>query len=451
MHLKPASEDDALSSVRLSTFGLRREPPRPPDDRKGGYEALFDYDTLYYDVFRSGDGRRVICQGPPLLGCQALSDLTFRLPDTERPLVAYYLPPRTIYQPTHRVHLFGEGLSEARTIVLQLADTRIEVPIQPSGRARFAGRRVVTTLSKNNPLDWIRDWAEFNIRVHGADAIILYDNGSTDYTLADIGEHLGTLDGLADLLVVPWIFPYGPGVGPRNVQDSFFCQPGQLDHVRRRYCEEARAVLNTDIDELVVVPRGESIFERIEQSRRATFVFSGTWAEAVGRGEDFGRMIRHTDCRYRWWSQVLRECRGRIAALLRYRAARGRRRLMPHEDPYRGRLLRSKWIAVPGRCGDGVEWGVHDVYPVSNEAASDQSSWKEWPADIVYRHFRQLTTNARRRERIEVQRYSPLHYVRDRPLAAAFAVAFPERNRRGVRSVMEGLRALVGLRKGATE
>ena len=174
-------DDDALSSVRLSIFGLRREPPRPPDDRKRGYEELFDYDTLYYDVFRSGDGRHVICQGPPLLRCEeALSRLTFHLPGAKRPLSAHYRAPRTNLQPTHRVYLFGENLPEAQTIVLQLAETSIEVPIQPSGRARFAGRRVVTTLSKNNPLDWIGDWAEFNVRVHGADAIILYDNGSTD-------------------------------------------------------------------------------------------------------------------------------------------------------------------------------------------------------------------------------------------------------------------------------
>lgn len=57
----------SLSPVRLSDLGLRREAPRPLHDRQPGYEALFDHDTLFYDVFRSG--AEVICLGPPLLNC----------------------------------------------------------------------------------------------------------------------------------------------------------------------------------------------------------------------------------------------------------------------------------------------------------------------------------------------------------------------------------------------
>jgi len=159
------------------------------------------------------------------------------------------------------------------------------------------------TISKNNPLDWIGDWAEFYVRVHGADAILLYDNGSTDYDLGDIRDRLTSIDGLADSLIVPWTFPYGPGVGPRNVQDSFYCQPGALDHARRRYCAAARSVLNSDIDELVVTRPGDSIFERAESSGRAAMVFSGIWVETTESRS--AQPMRHADCRYRRWNQVL--------------------------------------------------------------------------------------------------------------------------------------------------
>jgi hypothetical protein len=35
---------------------------------------------------------------------------------------------------------------------------------------RFAGRRVLFTLSKDNHLDWVADWAGFYASVHGCDA-----------------------------------------------------------------------------------------------------------------------------------------------------------------------------------------------------------------------------------------------------------------------------------------
>ena len=81
--------------------------------------------------------------------------------------------------------------------------------------------------------------------MHHADAFIIYDNGSTVYQCEDIRGCLADLDGLAALLVVPWNYPYGPNTGPAKVQDSFYCQPGALEHVRRRYCPAARAVLKS--------------------------------------------------------------------------------------------------------------------------------------------------------------------------------------------------------------
>jgi len=85
--------DALLSTVGLSAFGLVREPPRALDDRLPGYESLFDYDTLFYDVFRTGDGTSVICLGPPLLNCEPVfSDATFRIPGAESPVPYAYQP-----------------------------------------------------------------------------------------------------------------------------------------------------------------------------------------------------------------------------------------------------------------------------------------------------------------------------------------------------------------------
>ncbi len=391
---------DSLSPVLLSTFGLRREPPRPIGDRTAGYDAAFDFDTLFYDVFRTADPRQVVCLGPPPLNCEAaLSKLIVRLPGTGAVVDWSYLPPRSLRQPSAKVVLTGEYLAAAGSVIFEIAGHRSEVAIQPGGGPRFSGRRVVTTLSKDNPLAWICDWAQFNARVHGADAVLLYDNGSQAYDLAELRRALEAVPGVAEALVVPWHFPYGPGVGAGNVQDSFYCQPGSLDHARRRFCALARGVLNVDIDELPVLPAGGSIFDRAEASGKAVTLFAGLWTESAAPAAG---LLRHSDCLHseRWRS-----------------ALRG---ILPFRQ-----FLRTKWIVLPGHCPEDADWGVHDIYPASPLAKAREVSWKGYARSLLYRHFRPINTGWKPRRR--GRHYSPLIYGYDRDLARAFALAFPDR------------------------
>lgn len=396
--------DAALSTVRLSAFGLRRDPPRPAADRRADYERLFDYDTLFYDVFRTAAADEIICLGPPLLNCEpALAEAIFRAPDAREALRWRYRPPRTHFQPSCRLHLRSPTLVSVPSLVLEIAGRRLEIPVRPSGQLRFAGRRVITTMSKDNPLPWIRDWAAFNVRVHGADAVLIYDNGSTSYGPEALAASLEDLPGLLDVLVVRWPFPFGPGTGPRNIQDSFYCQPGALAHARWRYFGSARGVLNSDIDELVVQPTGGSIFERLERSGMAAIVFPGIWAESLGDPLPRPDLPRHSDCLYGERGQAIR------------------RRFF-----LKRRLLRTKWVAAPGRCPDDVEWGVHDLYPGERQRRRQMRRWKSKPGDILYRHLRQINTGWKIPRWVR-RRYSPLRHVYDRELARLLAIAFPER------------------------
>jgi hypothetical protein len=422
-----ASVKHGLSSVQLSSFGLRRQPPRPLDDRSAGYERLFDFDTLFYDVFRGRDPGQVICLGPPLLNCEpALSTAIFRASEGHGEVRWEYRPPGSQFQPSCRFQLTGAGLDTADRLVLEIAGRTLEVPIRPSGRSLLAGRRVIITLSKDNPLDWIRDWATFNARIHGADAILFYDNGSTAYNLEELSRVLRSVPGVAQTLVVPWNFPYGPGPGPKNIQDSFYCQPGALDHARRRFCAGARAVLNTDVDELVLLTSGGSLFERAEASGKAGLVFPGYWAERPAGVSGATGTARHADCRY---------SERRRATL---------RRICP-----RRWLLRTKWIVLPERCPEDVEWGVHDLYPRQSGSRRPEGSWKDRPRDVFYRHFMQINTGWKT-PRWKPRRYSPLRHRYDRELARAFAIAFPDRTgQRAHRPLSQILAGLVRHLRGA--
>ena len=66
-----------------------------------------------------------------------------------------------------------------------------EVAVSPLGREAFAGRNCLVTLSRNNDLRWIRDWAAFHVREHGAEALLLFDGqpqGAYDKALEFVTE-----------------------------------------------------------------------------------------------------------------------------------------------------------------------------------------------------------------------------------------------------------------------
>jgi hypothetical protein len=394
-----AVRDPELSVVRLSDFGLRREPPRPVDDRQPGYEALFDYDTLFYDVFRSADGKRIVCLGPPLLNCEpVLAGAIFRVDAIDRPLKANYIRPWSHLQPSCRLQLPVPETIAASNITIEGPGNAVTVPVQPSGCGRFRDRRVVMTMIKDTPLRWVRDWARYHVEYQGADSVIVYDNASSIYRTDDIREALGAIGGAH--LVIRWAVPYGPNVGPRGVQDSFYCQPGALDHARRRYCASARGVLNCDVDEFLVGPPGQSVFEEAEQSNRPGLLIYGRWVETVQeiiQSDQTSDQICHADCIFAQRKQSIWRWLG-----------------------LRNKLLRPKWVAIPARCDERIAWTVHDVLTAEESMRAARSR------RFLYRHFRPITTQPRSRRRY-IRRYMPIRHMLDRELISAFETVFGQR------------------------
>ncbi len=396
-----------LSTVKLASFDLRRDPPRPPDDRQPGYLDLFDFDTLFYDVFHGGDAGEVVLVGPPLLNCASLLDgLAFRLPGRNDSIAWVYVPGRSDYQPNFKITLRHATLGGADRLQIEAKGQQVVVPIRANGCSRFAGRRIILTLSKDNPLPWVRDWILFNIRIHGANAVLFYDNGSSAYDLAALEALLSNIPGIAAAEVVPWPFPYGPNVGRQKVQDSFFCQPGALSHARWRYCAAARGVLNSDVDELTVPPHGDSLFDLLERSGRAAIVYPGLWADTATAKPPEGGALRHGDFLYseRW-------------------------RILPGSFRPERWLLRTKWVVQPTLCPKQAEWGVHDIYPVSSEAAQRETMWKLRTSRLLYRHFRLMSAKPGRQQ---ISRSAAIRATFDRPLAHCLARAFGDRPRKSV-------------------
>jgi len=336
-----------------SDCGITRDSPRPPELRNNSYAAHYDWDTLFYDVYRSG--RHVVFQGPPFL------NFLDHLKAAEPFRRAFGFPRFAARH--HGEKKRGEIWlkSDAKSFALDCALGQFDITVQPDMSAMFAGRRVITTLSQNNDLRWIADWVRFYRRIHGADGVLVYDNGSTAYSLAQLQASLDEAAEGSPALALSWPFAYGPqgGLagavnGVETPWDSDFCQTGSLQHARFRFLTRARSVLNVDIDELLLGDDGGSIFAATEASRAGFIKFPGRWITTCSPGGALRETCRHAD-------------------FVQFETGAGL------DCP-------PKWCVVPGR-GDrrSDSWSVHNLFGAKANREVD-NTWH-------YRHLRGITTS----------------------------------------------------------
>lgn len=362
--------------------GILRDPPRPAALRNHAYADQFDWDTLFYDVYRVG--QRVVFQGPPLLNLRAPLEQSDYFAQRRRGLF-----PRARLIERNRSSEYWVR-DTANHISFDGPLGHFSVPVQPNLSDRFAGRRVLHTLSRNNDIAWIIDWMRFYVMVHGADALLLYDNASTDYTTAQLREALTRAFPDLPCTVVDWPFRYGPQggmAGAVNGQptewDSDYCQTGSLQHARFRFLTHARSALNVDIDEMVLSNRGRSIFDATEKTFGGFIKFEGRWVSATtphGIARDSGR---HGD----FWL------------------------LDAQETDY----CPPKWCVVPKRAHPlRHTWSVHNLFGTRRNRTIS--------GEFAYRHMRGISKGWKE-NRWDALPYDPSRFSRDEALYAAFADA----------------------------
>src|SRR5581483_2820070 len=163
-------------------------------------DEQFDAITLFYDAVDLGNGEAVLLAPPFFNLAGDIAATTFRGPGG--PCAA-------------------EIRNHDRHVQVWLRDVRgdlrangpfgeFAIPLSQRDDDLFRGRRVIFTMSKNNPIEWVLDWVRFNRDVHGADAVLFYDNGSTDYDSATLSAALKSIAGIACSVVVEWPYRYGP-------------------------------------------------------------------------------------------------------------------------------------------------------------------------------------------------------------------------------------------------
>lgn len=378
--MRETRQQEVASLCLAPDSDILRASPRPVELRQDGYDEAFDFRTVFYDVFYMDDRKTVRLIGPPLLNfSDYISEQSFTALGGAMPVRA------EIRHLKLAMCIELEFAEDVHGLVLNAgALGKFQSTIRENCNSFFADERMVLTMIKFDPLVWVSDWAEFYVRHHGATAIVIYNNQAPDYNKVDIEAALSKVPGLKKFAVVNWAFPYGPQGGGSGMWDSAFCQSGALEHARWFYLQNARSVLNQDIDELVVCQNGASIFEVLEQSTTGYLWYSSVWtSRPVPKGGEpaiLGR--RHRD--YTHYGNLF----------------------FSRQLPWIQRGG-SKWGVVPEKCSPNAQWRTHEI--------DNMLCDKEASAPIFYRHFRDMNTQWK------AKRNTPMKaYHRDEDLLEAY-------------------------------
>ena len=109
----------------------------------------------------------------------------------------------------------------------------------------------ISTLQKNNYVEWISDWILWHSRLYDVKRIVLYDNESSNQK--QLMKYLKTLEPEVQIVFVCWPFPYG------SKASYMFCQHGTLNHCRLKFPISSSYCINLGIDEYLVLRTSDSL------------------------------------------------------------------------------------------------------------------------------------------------------------------------------------------------
>ncbi len=331
---------------------LRRALRAPNRPRPQAFLDRFENRALVYDCFWHADGKRILLAGPPAMNFMAaLRTAAYVALPSGKKLAAVYHP--SLSTMTTALSGAPQGTTAVR---LELEQERWELPVGANYSAMLAGRRVLFTMSKDNDLAWIREWALWHARLHGTDTIVLFDNGSQNYDVEAVEQELLSVPGLTHIAVPSWPGRFGMTDEVLSVNPfwSHFLQITSMGVVLRRFGAQALGLLNCDIDELAATHSGRPIYDLLADARHGLVVFRGRWIEAIGERANghrgFGAMLR---------------------------------------DERRSLSSPGKWVLDPTR-----DWVQNlDVHPYWHWVEGRPWFGKSMPRDAYYRHFRGINTN----------------------------------------------------------
>lgn len=278
---------------------LRRDHVRKPERRSDHYLERYDATTLFYDCVYLDDTGTYLITAPRFLNLWRPFREGLRLNG-----VAIRGVQRRTWLRCEQVWFRAPKGSLTLTIA---GETREIVP-RAALAAAFAGLNSLVAVNKNNDLKWIAAWARYYARAHGAEGVVIFDNGSTTYRPEDIADALSQVEGLKEVAVLTAPFPYGPTDSSRKLEVSpRFFQTSMLNIARRDALSRARAVLSVDIDEIARADSGVRVFDLAVRNPVGMVTIHGSWVYPAPQSEgpqDHGahvfRQVPDRKCNRKW-------------------------------------------------------------------------------------------------------------------------------------------------------
>lgn len=249
--------DVELSTIKLQDNFTLRIPPRKEEEQQENYKKLFDYNTLFSDIFMTDNGIELL--GPPLFNLQPIFEKARIFLDGIE-----YVGEKTIESIHRKCRITIPINYEVRSIKLIYENFIFNKLIQPNHYHIFEDCNVLVTQSRNNPIEWIIYWIMHHINHHRIDSVIIYDNNSTLYTVGDLKQKLSKISGLKNICIIDWDIPYGVTGGQKSIWDSDFGQYQSWEHAYNRFLKKANCVIIGDIDELTLHSSGMAIPDILE-------------------------------------------------------------------------------------------------------------------------------------------------------------------------------------------
>lgn len=268
-----------LSFAALSADNPARRRPRSPwRPRPAGFWTAFEDKALYYDAFRAENGKDVLLVGPTPLNLRSgLAAARYSALPSGTTLKAELFPSRSTM-----LTRLADVPGDVQAVRVEAFGEIFDLAIQPNFSTALSGARILFTINKNNRLEWIADWAHWHAALHGTDTVILFDNGSTDYTIDQLEATLAGVDGLKRVIVIDVPHKFGP-IDTSVLVTKFyprFLQISMTNLALRRFGMDAEGLLDCDIDELAWA-EGQSVYQRAGQSAVGVVRMRGRWIEAA--------------------------------------------------------------------------------------------------------------------------------------------------------------------------
>lgn len=284
--MEPKSAIHRLSTAMAPAACGRRGLPRATKVTDPAFWGGYDNDTLVYDCVWLKDRGIIRLTMPKLYNFKpTLHSAAFTV--DRQPIARKKLIQNFKYDTLDMVCDYP-----ATELAIATGGLTLNIPIHTADPTRYDGCNVLYTQIKNDDLNWVYDWGQAHQRNHGADAILVTNNGSTSYTSEELRKTLASIPHLkvADVLEAP--LPYGASHSTCTGGGfTEFLQPALQNTLRDRFFGRARAVLLCDVDELVRHPNNKSIFDATVGSVFKYKSFYGAWRYAP----ETNTPVRHAD------------------------------------------------------------------------------------------------------------------------------------------------------------